>query len=368
MMANIVTMGRSLSASLFKGVLDRGVHVLLETAGKELIVNEEGDVIGVRAEQNGENVYYGARKGVVIATGGFEWNKELVKTFLKGNITHPMTPKHNEGDGLIMAMEVGAALGNMSEAWWSPTLVDPTIEYEDLVYNQIASGRMSRNSIIVNSRAERFVNEGVAYNDMPRAMFTYDVVTQTWPNETAFMIFDSQLKDREMVLTMFPGEQIPDWINHADSIRDLALQIGLDPDGLEATVERFNTNAANGTDPDFHRGTAYFESFLTGGGSPEKNIGPINQAPFFALPVYSGSLGTNGGPRIDRNGQVQNLRGKAIGGLYSAGNAAMGVMGPTYAGAGGTIGPALTFGYLAGKAVGNAPTRDISIDALLELA
>ena len=368
MMANIVTMGRSLSASLFKGVLDRGIQVLLETPGKELIVNDEGEVIGVRAEQNGENVYYGARKGVVIATGGFEWNQELVKTFLKGNITHPMTPKYNEGDGLIMAMEVGAALGNMSEAGWSPTLVDPTIEYEDLVYNQIASGRMSPNSIIVNSRAERFVNEGVAYNDMPRAMFTYDVVTQTWPNETAFMIFDSQLKDREMVLTMFPGEQIPDWVDHADSIHDLALRIGLDPDALEATIERFNAHAEQGSDPDFHRGTAYFESFLTGGGSPEKNIGPINKAPFFALPVYSGSLGTNGGPRIDHNGQVQSLRGKAIGGLYSAGNASMGVMGPTYAGAGGTIGPALTFGYLAGRAVGNAPSRDISATIKHEMA
>lgn len=359
MMNNIVTMGRSLSASMFKGMLDRGITTLLETAGKELVMNDKGEVIGVRAEHNGESVYYGARKGVMIATGGFEWNKELVKTFLKGKMTHPMSPQTNTGDGLIMAMEAGAALGNMTEAWWSPTLVDPTIEYEDLIFNQIASGRMSKNSIIVNGRGERFVNEGTAYNDMPRAMFNYDPVNLTYPNETAYMIFDNQLKEREMVLTMFPGENIPDWVNHADSIRELAEQIGIDPDALEANINHFNENANKGVDPDFHRGTAYFEGFLRGGGSPERNIGPIEQGPFFALPVYCGTLGTNGGPRINEHGQVINLRGELISGLYSAGNAAMGVMGQTYAAAGGTIGPALTFGYLAGKALGSAPTREV---------
>ena len=359
MMNNIVTMGRSLSASLFKGMLDRGITTLLETPGKELVMNDKGEVIGVRAEHNGESVFYGARKGVMLATGGFEWNKELTKTFLKGKMTHPMSPQSNTGDGLIMAMEAGASLANMTEAWWSPTLVDPTIEYEDLVFSQIASGRASRNSIIVNGHGERFVNEGTAYNDMPRAMFNFDPVTMTYPNEKAFMIFDNQLKEREMVLTMFPGENIPDWVNHADSIRELAEQIGIDPDALEANINHWNENARKGEDPDFHRGTAYFESFLRGGGSPEKNIGTIEQAPFFALPVYAGTLGTNGGPRINEHAQVINLRGELISGLYAAGNAAMGVMGQVYAAAGGTIGPALTFGYLAGKALGSAPTREV---------
>lgn len=359
MLSNIVTMGRSLSASLFKGMLDRGITTLLETPARELVMNENGEVIGVRAEHNGESVYYGARKGVVIATGGFEWNKDLIKTFLKGEITHPMSPQTNEGDGLIMAMEVGAALANMSEAWWSPTLVDPTIEYEDLPFNQLASGRGSRNSIMVNSRAERFVNEGVAYNDLPKSMFHYDSVSQTYPNEQAYMIFDSQLKDREMVLTMFPGENIPDWIDHADSIKELAEKIGLDAAALDKTIDQYNLYCEEGVDPDFHRGTAYFEDFLRGGGSPAKNMGPINKAPFFALPVYSGALGTNGGPRINEHGQVISLRGQVINGLYAAGNAAMGIMGPVYAGAGGTIGPALTIGYLAGISVGSSPSKEI---------
>src|SRR5699024_7491308 len=100
-------------------------------------------------EKEGNNLFIGARKGVIIATGGFEWNKELVSSFLKGEITHPLSPAGNEGDGLIMAMEAGAALRNMSEAWWSPAFVDPTMEYEGHVYNQIDSqARTMANSII----------------------------------------------------------------------------------------------------------------------------------------------------------------------------------------------------------------------------
>lgn len=123
---NITTMGRSLAASLFKAVLDRGIETRLETAGRELVSDDNGDIIGIRAEHNGEDLFIGARKGVIIATGGFEWNKELVKSFLKGTITHPLSPPGNDGDGLIMAMEAGAALRNMTEAWWSPAFVDPT--------------------------------------------------------------------------------------------------------------------------------------------------------------------------------------------------------------------------------------------------
>ncbi len=357
---NIVTMGRSLIGSLFKGALDRGIETLIETPGKELVLNENGDVIGIIAEQHGEKINIGTRKGVVLASGGFEWNQELVKAFLKGHITHPLSPPGNEGDGLIMAMEAGAALANMSEAWWYPAMQDPTFEYEDHVMNQLGGGRMGPYSIIVNRHGKRFVNEGTAYMDMPKAFYVYDPVTQEWPNEPpVWMIFDQKLKDSQMIITMMPGEPAPDWVNQADNLKDLAAKIGVDPDGLEATVKRWNENAANGVDPDFHRGTVHFENFTRGGGSPEANIGPIDSAPYYAVPVYFGALGTNGGPRINTNGQVMNLRGKPISGLYAAGNAAMGIMGQTYTSAGGTLGPAMTVGYLAGIAVGKAESRNI---------
>ena len=360
---NITTMGRALAGSLFKAVLDRKIVTLTLTPGKELVMNEEGAVIGVRAEkEDGTNCFIGARKGVMIASGGFEWNKELVRSFLKGAITHPHTPAYNEGDGLIMAMEAGAALGNMSEAWWSPAFVDPTVEYEGRVYNQIDSqARTMANSIIVNQHGKRFVNEGSTYMDLPKSFYTYDQNTQSLPNQSnVYMIFDQQLKDRTLIVTMAPGEKAPDWIAQADNIRELAGQIGLDPDQLEATVERFNEHARNQEDPDFNRGSLHFEKFATGFQGPEAMLGPIEKGPFYALPIYPGSLGTNGGPRINENGQVMSLRGEAIPGLYAAGNAAMGILGGAYPGAGGTIGPALTFGYLAGKHVGNVASREIS--------
>lgn len=357
---NIVTMGRSLIGALFKATLDRRIDTWLETPGKELVLNDNGDVIGLVAEQGGKKLYIGARKGVVLASGGFEWNKELIQSFLKGMITHPLSPSGNEGDGLVMAMEAGAALANMSEAWWYPTMQDPTFEYEDRVLNQLGGGRNGPSSIIVNRHGKRFVNEGTTYMDMPKSFYVYDQVTQEWPNEPpVWMIFDQKLKDTQMVITMMPGEPAPDWVDQADNLRDLAKKIGVDADGLERTVTRWNEYAEKGMDPDFHRGTVYFENFSAGGGSPQANIGPIDTAPFYAVPVYFGALGTNGGPRINTSGQVMSLRGKPITGLYAAGNAAMGIMGQAYISAGGTIGPAMTVGYLAGIAVGNAETRNI---------
>ncbi|WP_284139140.1 FAD-dependent oxidoreductase [Virgibacillus sp. LDC-1] len=365
---NIATMGRSLVGALLKACLDRGIEIITETPAKELIQNDHGEIVGVRAEQHGKSIYFAARKGVVIASGGFEWNKQLVRTFLKGEVTHPMSPPGNEGDGLIMAMEAGAALGNMSEAWWSPAMVDPTIEYQGHVFNQTGSGRGLAHSIIVNKHGKRFVNEGATYMDMPKSFYAHDAVTQSLPNEgPVWLVFDRNLKDNKLILTMAPGEDAPDWVPQAESIRELAEMIGVDADGLEATVKRFNENAKNLEDPDFHRGTQYFEQMLAGFQGPQGNIGPIEDGPFYALPIYSGALGTNGGPRINEHGQVISLRGELIPGLYAAGNAAMGVLGPAYPGAGGTIGPALTFGYLAGIAVGKAEDKDFGGNSPVEL-
>ncbi|WP_262176413.1 FAD-dependent oxidoreductase [Saccharococcus sp. Marseille-Q5394] len=365
---NITTMGRALAGSLFKAVLDRGIQTLTSTPGKELVMNDEGAVIGIRAEkEDGTDIFIGARKGVMIASGGFEWNKELVRSFLKGAITHPQSPSHNEGDGLIMAMEAGAALANMSEAWWSPAFVDPTIEYEGKVYNQIDSqARTMANSILVNKHGKRFVNEGSTYMDLPKSFYTYDQNSQSLPNESGvWMVFDQKLKDRALIVTMAPGENAPDWVAQADSIRELADKIGVEPDQLEATVERFNKHAVHHEDPDFNRGTLHFENFATRFKGREAMIGPIEKGPFYALQVHAGSLGTNGGPRINTHGQVISLRGEVIPGLYAAGNAAMGILGGAYPGAGGTIGPALTFGYLAGMHIGSAPARTISSEEIV---
>ncbi|WP_461611697.1 FAD-binding protein [Cytobacillus kochii] len=350
---NIVTMGRSLIAGLVKGCLDRGIDIVMETSGKELVLNDKGEVVGLIAENKDNQIYYRTEKGVMLGSGGFEWNKDLIKTFLKGEITHPLTPWGNEGDGLIMAMEAGAALGNMSEAWWYPTMQDPTFEYEDRVMNQLASGgRTGPNSIIVNGKGKRFVHEGTTYNDLPKSFYEFDPVNVEWPNEkNNWMIFDQQVKDASMIVTVMPGEDAPEWMTRADSIKELASKIDINPDALEETVNRWNSQVEAGEDKDFHRGTTFFEGLALGGGNKELNLGKIEKGPFYAVQVHFGSLGTNGGPKIDENGQVISLRGNKIKGLYAAGNAAMGIFGQGYVSAGGTIGPALTFGYLAGLAI-----------------
>lgn len=359
MQGNIVTMGRSLIGSLFKATLDRGIETILNTAGKQLVMNEEGKVVGVEAENSaGEILYFGARKGVILASGGFEWNKELVRAFLKMPITHPVSPPGNEGDGLMMAMEAGAALDNMSEAWWYPAMVDPTFEYEDRIMAQLGGGRNGPNSIIVNKYGRRFVHEGTAYNDMPRAFFEYDSVKIDFPNEApVWLIFDQQLKDRELIITMTPGDPTPEWVDQASTLRELAEKIGIDPNGLEDEVRKWNNSCEKGEDLDFQRGTLQFENLTEGGGNKEANLGRIEKAPFYALPVYLGALGTNGGPRINEHGQVLNFKGKVIDGLFAAGNTAANPLGPIYPSAGGTIGPGMTFGFLAGQHAAKQNTK-----------
>ena len=133
----------------------------------------------------------------------------------------------------------------------------------------------------------------------------------------------------------------------------------MDADGLEATVARWNDQVGGGDDPDFHRGTVWFEAFSMGGPTPARCLVPVAEPPFYAVRLHNGTLGTSGGPRIDRHGRVRSYRGGVIRGLYAAGNASACVFGPAYPGGGATIGPALAFGYLAGKHVATRPRQDL---------
>jgi succinate dehydrogenase/fumarate reductase flavoprotein subunit len=360
---DVRTMGGALVAALFKGLLDRGVEVITESPARELVVDGDGAVIGVRAEHPGQAdrpFLVGARRGVVLATGGFEWNTDLVRAFL-GVDVHPLSPPGNRGDGLIMAMEAGAALGNMSSAWWYPAMQDPGLSYDGEPLFLLGSGRNFAGSIVVNRHGRRFVNEGATYQDMPKTFQIFDPVGHEYPNQApVWLIFDQGLKDRAVVGTLLPGVPAPDWVDQAPSIRQLAQNIGVDADNLEDTVARFNEHAADHQDPDFHRGTLWFEGFMTGGPNPAACLRPIDRPPFYALAIYHGVLGTNGGALVDGDARVRRLRGGVIPGLYAAGNAAACVFGPAYPGGGATLGPAMTFGYLAGRHAASQPDRPIN--------
>ena len=347
----LVCYGGALIGGLLKGLLDKGIEPMLSTPVRELIIDDDGRVIGVRAEQAGKELLIQARRGVILASGGFEWNPELVRRFLGGPLTHPNSPPGADGDGLKMAMALGADLGNMNEAWWCPSLQIPGEEYEGRpLHRGDSATRSLPHSLIVNRRGQRFVNEAHNYNDMMKAFFAFDPVSYERTNLPAWIVIDQQYLDRYALLTYVPGMPVPDWLVKADSLDELARAIGVDGKGLAATVGRFNRFAVEGVDPDFRRGESLYDHFY---GDPEHqpnpNLGTVEKPPFYAIQVHPGAIGTKGGARVNASAQVVRVDGEPIAGLYAAGNVMAGVTGPGYPGAGATIGTAMTFGYIAGR-------------------
>ena len=356
---DMVASGTALAAGLFKAVIDKGIALRSEARARSLIV-ENGIVTGIAVEVDGQTIQIGARRGVVIASGGFERNKVLVNDFIRGPLEAPVGSVHNQGDGLIMAMEAGAAIGNMSEAWWIPVMQIPGEDYEGEPFFRLAtSERAMPGAIMVNREGKRFVNEAHNYNDIGRAFHTFDPVKFDFSNLPAWMILHQGRLDRSTWLTRFPTDPIPNWLIAASTLRELAVKIDVDPEALEATVARFNANAERGIDPDFHRGESAYDMFH--GDSARAGalgtLGPIDQPPFYAMRVYSGTLGTKGGPKTNARTEVLNVRGGVIAGLFAAGNAMAGVTGMAYPGAGGTLGPALVFGHIAGRTAATCSNR-----------
>ncbi|MFO8010695.1 MAG: FAD-dependent oxidoreductase [Dehalococcoidia bacterium] len=346
----IMGMGMAFIGYLLKACLERGIEPLLETAAKELITRDER-VVGVRAERGGDSFYISARKGVILACGGFEWNEELKARFLPGPTPLPLSPPSCEGDGLKMAMALGADLGNMTGYWGTPASLIPGEECDGKQLTRLTIGeRQLPHAMVVNRYGKRFMNESHNYNDITKAFGVFDANDYEYTNLPAWSIFDQQFREKYAVLTVMPGMPTPEWVTEADTIEELAKKTGIDPEGLTSTIGRFNSFAREGVDSDFRRGESYYDQCVADPtNTPNPCLGTIEKPPFYAMPVYPGALGTKGGPVVNRNGQVMHVSGNAIEGLYAAGNAMAGVTGPGYGGAGGTIGPAMTWGYIAAR-------------------
>jgi succinate dehydrogenase/fumarate reductase flavoprotein subunit len=348
MKKGLVASGNSLIGRLLKGCLDRGIPLLLETRARELI-REDGRVVGLRAERAGKDFLVRARGGVVLACGGFEWSEELWAKFIPGPVTHRCSPPHNEGDGLTMAAELGADLANMSETWLYPGAVIPGEEHEGHpVSRWIIGERTLPHSVLVNRYGQRFVNEGANYNDMAKAFYNFDPKAYDFCNLPCWSIMDSQYRAKYLILTVMPTDPDPEWLVKEDTLEALAQRLGIDAQGLLATVARFNDFARQGKDEDFGRGESGYERWLGDPTAHHPNLGSIEKPPFYALTVHVGAAGTKGGPRTNAEGEVLNVRGEVIPGLYAAGNAMAGVSGPGYYGGGGTIGLGMTWGYICG--------------------
>jgi 3-oxosteroid 1-dehydrogenase len=351
--------GQSLIGALLKGCLDRGIE---PQTGRRAVsfITEDNNVIGVRFEgaDGPSEVRAGA---VVLATGGFEWDPALVRSFIRGPLVRSASVPTNTGDGLRMAMRIGADLGNMREAWWVP-IIDVPVEGKGTVAWQVNGERTRPHCIMVNRQGVRFTNEAANYNALGAAFHVLDVTSFDYVNHPAWMIFDDVYLTHYGLARHRTGRgPTPEWITEGATLEELASKIDVPADALASTVTRWNDQAATGVDRDFGRGAARNDRWWGDpamGDTPQSTIGPLDTAPYYAVRVYSGALGTKGGPRTDANGQVIDVDGNRIGGLYAAGNVMASVMGMTYGGAGGTLGPAMVFGFLAGRhAAAHLPAR-----------
>jgi 3-oxosteroid 1-dehydrogenase len=342
--------GTALIAGLLKGLLDVGVTPQTNARAEELLADAE-EIIGVRIARAGQHLTVRARRGVILATGGFEWDPMLVNAFLRGPMHGAVSPPNNTGDGLRMVMAHGADLANMGEAWWVPIVQIPgdTIDGKQRS-RSVRLERTRPRSIIVNRAGRRFVNEACDYNSMAGA-FHYLDPRDGYANDPAWIVFDALHLKRYGFLGVAPGDPVPDWFCASADLVELAARTGITPDGLTRTIEDWNRNAGAGLDPDFGRGSSAYDGYWGDEHSTTlagKTLGPINTAPYYAVPVSVGAMGTKGGPRTDRDGRVLHVSGAPIPGLFAAGNAMAGVTGRAYGGAGGTIGPAMVFGFRAG--------------------
>ena len=345
--------GAALVGPLLKACLDRGVEPVTASRAEDLVI-DDGRVAGVVVEQPGGAVVVRATRGVVLATGGFEWDPELVRGFLRGPMTSPASVPANVGDGLLIAMRAGAALDNMPQAWWVPVIEIPG----DVAFGRQRATLLNRErtlprSIIVNKLGRRFTNEAANYNALGGALHQLDAVRFDYANLPCWLVFDAGYLARYGFRSVPPAGQAPAWMTQAASLGELAAAIGVPADPLTQTVTRWNANVESGDDPDFHRGRSAYDLWSGDAAARPRvqaTLGPIDEPPYYAVQVRSGTLGTSGGPRTDLQGRVLDTRGQVIAGLFAAGNVAAAPTGMAYGGAGGTLGPIITFAYRAGMA------------------
>lgn len=348
MTKGVACLGQALAGGLLKAILDRGIPILLETRARKLVL-VDGRVVGLQSGHNDQTLNIAGKGAVVLASAGYEWNDHLRAKFLGGPALSPHTPPSNEGDGLLMAMEVGADLANMSELWNHPAIEIPGEIYENHPMARLVKAERSAPHVIwVNARGQRFVNEAANYNSVGKAFYTMDTNRPAYRNLPAWAILDLQYRKQYAMGTTMPDDPDPDWLPSANTLEALATKVGIDPAGLRETVARWNAFVRDGKDRDYGKGDSAFDRFQGDRQAPHPNLGTIEKPPFYALPVFPGTLGTKGGPRTNSKAQVLNVRDEPIHGLYAAGNVAASITGPSYYGVGSSLGPAMTWGYIAG--------------------
>ncbi len=309
---------------LSDAVDERDIEVVYEAAAQRLVIDEDGAVVGVRVSINGQEEHVRAHRGVVLTSGGFSHDDEMLATYTRhGHYAESLTPPGMTGDGQRMAFAIGAGAATMTALSRTPGFTPPGMD-------RAVGGPMI--GIMVNLRGERYVDEYAFYDWRADRLAAQS-------EARAFAVFDERIREEQAPIAATLSESLDEEVANglvlrADSLEELAEAMGVPSDRLERTVERWNEHADDEEDPDFERTQAFQ---------------PIEEAPFYAFEQVVTLYDTAGGPRIDPDARVLGVFGEAIPRLYAAGTAAGGVIGQFYPGSGAALNVAVTFGRIAGR-------------------
>jgi 3-oxosteroid 1-dehydrogenase len=377
--------GRDLVRALQGWIEAHRVPVLLETSASEILRNRLGEVIGIRAKCDARDIWIRARRAVIFCAGGYTHDAQMLRTFQPGPIFGGCAVPTNCGDFIRLGTEVGAKLGNMSNAWRAQYILEHMIEGNVPAEGvwQVPGDSM----IIVNKYGRRVINEKRNYHERTRVHFDWDAVEGEYPNRVLFMVYDSRTAD--LYAGNYPLPDVhdrPNYLIEADTLFELgvAIQRRLDriaehigritlPAAFAATlgaqIDAWNKDALRGEDRQFQRGKYPYDrewsalmsrprsdSKFPQNEGHNKTVHPFDPTgPYYALMLGAGVLDTNGGPVINAKAQILDVRDRPIPGLYGAGNCIASPAASAYWGGGTTIGLALTFGAIAGKSAATDP-------------
>lgn len=345
-----LTMGNAAIGRLRLSLADRGIPLWLNTSATRLVV-DDGRVVGVEAQRDGQRARIRASKGVILAAGGFPRSREMREKYQRPPITDTWTVAcpQNTGDAIRMGQEVGAALKFMDQAWWLPTSLVPGGDMPQMILVE----RSLPGSMIVNTRGKRFVNEAAPFTDVVGAQYANH--SETGGAVPAFLIADARFRKKYPLSPMLPGFTPKKYVDNGyvkvgNTLEELAGSCGIDPQGLVNEVEKLNRYAAAGEDIDFKKGDSVIDRYFGDPAvSPNPCLGPIDTPPYYAIELWPGDIGTSGGLDADAHARVLREDGSPIDGLYATGNCAAAVTGNAYPGAGATIGASMVFGYIAAR-------------------
>jgi succinate dehydrogenase/fumarate reductase flavoprotein subunit len=362
-----LVLGNALAARLYRSLLDRGVTVWLDCSSRQLEASDSATgkaVHGVALERDAKPLRIAARRGVVLAGGGFPASAELRARFLPAPVPeHTPAAESCTGETIRLALDAGAALGTSGEdnALWFPSSIAKRKDGSTAVYPHIVLDRAKPGLVAVNQAGRRFVDEAVSYHEFTRAMYRAHRATPTIP---AWLVCDRRFVWKYGLgmirpRTPFLGRYVANgYLKAAGTIEGLADAIGVDASGLADTVRRNNDFARSGTDADFGKGANAYD--LANGDAehaPNPCLGPIARPPYCAVAVAPTPLGTSLGLRTNADAEVLDGAGRRIEGLYACGNDMHTFVGGEYPGAGAQLGPALTFGYIAARHAARRPAQ-----------